>query len=177
MGELATGTRIRARLREELRDYAVVAGYLYLCIGVLTVYKTAILRDAGVPFSPLGFALVKALVLGKFALLGKAAGLGEGLGGTVLARIAWKSMLFMLLLVALSAAEELVLGWLHTGSASGGVAALAEIRPLTVLADAAVLLLLAVPLLATVEVARAVGPGRFWQLLRAPVRPGGHAGD
>jgi hypothetical protein len=159
---------IRARLREELRDYAIVAGYLYVCLGVLAIYRTAILRDAGVAFSPLGFALVKALVLGKFALLGKAAGLAEGLGRTVGARIAWKSVLFALLLIALSAVEELVAAWLHTGSFRAAVAEVAALHVLTVLADAAVLLLVAVPLLAAVELSRALGPGRLGQLLRQP---------
>jgi hypothetical protein len=156
---------IRARLRAELRDYAIVAGYLYVCLGVLVIYRTAILRDAGVTFSPLGFALVKALVLGKFALLGKAAGLGEGIGRTVGARIAWKSVLFALLLIALSAVEELVVAWLHTDSFRAAVAEVAALHGLTVVA---------VPLLATVELSRVLGPGRLGELLRQP--PAGATG-
>jgi hypothetical protein len=171
-GASRPGTSIPARLREELRDYAVVAGYLYVCLAVIAFYRAAILRDVGVTFSPLGFALVKALVLGKFALLGKAAGLGDRVGGTVQARIAWKSVLFALLLIALSAVEELVVAWLHTGSFRAAVAEVAALHVLTVLADEAVLLLVAIPLLTAVELSRALGPGRLGQLLRQP--PAGH---
>jgi hypothetical protein len=159
---------VGARLRAELRDYAVVAGYLYVCLTVLALYKTAILREAGVAFSPLGFAIVKALVLGKFALLGKAVGLGEGLGQRLWTRVAAKAVLFALLLVVLSTIEELVAGWWRDGSLAAGLAAVAALAPLTVVADALVLVLVAVPLLAFVEVARVLGPGEFRRLLGLP---------
>jgi hypothetical protein len=159
---------VGARLRAELRDYAVVAGYLYVCFGVLALYKTAILREAGVPFSPLGFAIVKALVLGKFALLGKAVGLGRGLGQRLWTRVAAKAVLFALLLVLLSAIEELVAGWWREGSWAAGLAAVVALAPLTVVADALVLVLVAVPLLAFVEVAGALGPGEFHRLVGRP---------
>lgn len=159
---------IGARLRAELRDYAVVAGYLYVCLAVLALYKTAILREVGVAFSPLGFAIIKALVLGKFALLGKAAGLGEGLGQRLWTRVMVKAVLFGLLLVALSAVEELVAGWWREGSWAAGLAAVAALAPLTVVADTLVLVLVAVPLLAFVEMAQALGPGEFRRLLGRP---------
>jgi hypothetical protein len=162
------GGGLPVRLREELRDYAIVAGYLYVCLGVLALYKTAILRDAGVPFSPLGFALFKALVLGKFALLGKAAGLGRGHGRPLWARVAVKAVLFAALLVVLSVIEELVAGWWREGSRAAGIAHVLALVPLTVVADGLVLVLVAAPLLAVVEVARALGPVEFRRLVGRP---------
>jgi hypothetical protein len=163
-----SGGGLKARLRDELRDYAIVAGYLYVCLGVLALYKTAILRDAGVAYSPLGFALVKALVLGKFALLGKAAGLGRGLGQPLWVRVAVKAVLFAALLVVLSVIEELLAGWWREGSWAAGMAHVVALAPLTVAADALVLVLVATPLLAVVEVARALGPVAFRQLVGRP---------
>ncbi|MBL8224196.1 MAG: hypothetical protein JNM50_02610 [Chromatiales bacterium] len=166
MNAASAGAGRQAALRRELRDYAIVAAYLYVCLGVLAIYKTAILRDAGVAFSPLGFALVKALVLGKFALLGKAAGLGQGFGSTVGARIGWKSVLFALLLLALSLVEELVAAWWGGRSFAESLAHVASLPPLTVGADALVLLLIAVTLIAFIELGRALGPGELARVLQ-----------
>jgi hypothetical protein len=152
-----------------LRDYAVVAGYLYVCLGVLVLYRTAILRDAGVAYAPYGFALIKALLLGKFALLGKAAGLGDRQpSATLLGQIARKVVLFVLLLVALSALEELATGWLRGRSPAAAISDLGGFPFLTLAADALVMMLVAAPIVATVEVARALGPGELMRLLRGP---------
>ena len=61
---------LKHRLREELRHYVIVAAFLYVCFGALQLYKTAVLEDAGVHYLPLGVAAVKALIIGKFLLVG-----------------------------------------------------------------------------------------------------------
>jgi len=61
----------------ELWQFAIIAGYLYVCLGALILFKTAILRGEGISYAPFGVAAVKALVLGKFILLVHAVGLGD----------------------------------------------------------------------------------------------------
>ena len=51
--------------------------YLYVCFGAMLLYKMAILHAAGIDYAPYGLAAVKALILGKFMLLGRAARLGD----------------------------------------------------------------------------------------------------
>jgi hypothetical protein len=158
---------LKDRIRAELRDYAVVAGYLFVCIGALELYRTAILRDAGIAYSPFGFAIVKALILGKFALLGKAAGVGtRGSSQSLGWRILRKAFLFALLLVVLMVLEELASGWLHGRSVAETVAEVGAAPLLTLFADAIMLMLMGLPLLATVEISDALGPGRLRELLR-----------
>lgn len=168
---MSESSRVKAtigeRLREELYAYAIVAGYLYVCIGVLTLYKTAILRDVGIVFAPLGFAAVKALILGKFILLGKAAGLGARGGAASLGwRIVRKAVLFLALLIVLEALEEVASGWLHGHSIAETVAELGDAPLLTALADALVLLLVLVPFIALTEISAALGPGVLVRMLR-----------
>lgn len=59
------------RVVHELRQYAVISAYLYVCFGALLLYKTAILNGQGISYAPYGIAAIKALILGKFILLGR----------------------------------------------------------------------------------------------------------
>jgi hypothetical protein len=56
---------------------AILAAYLYVTLGAVIVMKTAVLHAAGVSFTPWGIAAVKALVLAKFMLIGRAMKVGE----------------------------------------------------------------------------------------------------
>ncbi len=104
----------RERLREELKRYLAVSAYLYICFAAILLYKAAILSTAGQHFLPLGLAAGKALILGKFVLLGEAAGVGTRVHArTVLQRIVNRSVLFLVVLVVLTAVEEVVVGLVH----------------------------------------------------------------
>jgi len=66
----------------ELRRYALVSAYLYVCFGAILLYKSAILSEAGQHYLPFGVAAVKALILGKFVLIGRWRGwLAPRIGG------------------------------------------------------------------------------------------------
>jgi hypothetical protein len=72
-----------------------------LADSALLLYKSALLRAEDMQSLPYGIALLKALVLGKFILIGKAASVGSYFRPTLLLhRILWKS-------------EELVIGLVH----------------------------------------------------------------
>src|SRR5687768_936270 len=66
------GESLKSRLREELRNYLIVSAYLFICFGALLFYKAALLDHAGVHYLPLSVAVVKALIIGKFLLIGDA---------------------------------------------------------------------------------------------------------
>lgn len=154
------------RLRTELRAYAVTFLYLYVCLAALLLFKTAVLREAGVAYAPFGIAAVKALILGKFVLLGEGAGLGSHRAErTLLHSIVRKTVLFLVLLVALSVVEELVVGRVHGRSFAQTLAEYASRSGLEILATCLLMLLVLVPLMAVQEVGRALGPGRLRSLL------------
>ena len=157
---------LRIRLGEELSDYAVAALYLYVCLGALLLFKGALLREEGVSFLHFGLALGKALILGKFMLIGEAARIGaRGESRTLLQLIVRRALLFLVLLVALSVAEEFVVGWIHGRSAADTLAEYGRRSPLELFATVLLLGLVLVPYIAAKEISRALGPGGLRRVL------------
>ena len=71
---------IGARLRHELVQYGIISAYLYewLCrAATVGNVKAAVLHTQGITYAPVGLALIKALILGKFLLFGEMARLGD----------------------------------------------------------------------------------------------------
>lgn len=161
----------KERLREELRRYLAVSAYLYVCFAAILFYKSAILSSIGEHYLPFGLAAGKALILGKFVLLGEAAGVGTRIGArTLLQRIVSGSVLFLILLVLLTIVEEIIVGLVHGHSLGQAVAALAERPWPETLASCFLMLLVLIPLVTVTEVSRALGPGALRRLLLAPSR-------
>lgn len=159
---------LKERAREELRSYALIAGYLYVCFAAIMLYKSALLREAGIGFLPHGIAAVKALILGKFILLGEAAGVGTRIRSTrtLLHAIAVKSLLFFVFLILLSVAEEFLVGRMRGHSFAQTLAEYHERSVLELLATSVLVLLTLVPLIAVRELSEALGPGELWKLVQ-----------
>jgi hypothetical protein len=139
---------LKERVREELRNYAIVAGYLYVCFGAILLYKTALLREEGVVFLPHGLAAVKALILGKFILIGEAVGVGARTQPrSLFSAIATRTALFFVLLLVLSVVEELVVGKMHGRSLAETMTELREHAGLEMFANSLLMLLILVPLI------------------------------
>ncbi len=150
----------KQRAREELRNYALVAGYLWVCFGAILLYKTALLREEGVAFLPHGLAAIKALILGKFILLGEAAGVGTRLRASPpVAAVAASTVLYFLLLVVLSALEEIIVGKVHGHTLAAVLAEFRREDGLEMLAKCLLMLLVLVPLIAFKEYRRRI-PGQ-----------------
>jgi hypothetical protein len=161
----------KERLKEELHRYLAVSAYLYVCFAAILLYKSAVLSSVGEHYLPLGLAAGKALILGKFVLLGDAAGVGRRSGArTLLHRILRNSVLFLVLLVLLTIAEEIIVGLVHGHSLRQAMAALAEHPWQETLASCFLMLLILIPLVTVTEVSRTLGPGRLRQLLLGPSR-------
>lgn len=163
---------LKTRLRQELRNYLFVSAYLFVCFTVLLLYRSAILSEVGQHVVPFGTALVKALVLGKFLLIGEAAGVGTRLSaGTLRQRIAIRTLLLAALLVALTIAEEAVVGLVHKQPVAQALAEFFADDLPEKLAACLVIVLVLLPLVAATEFRRALGPEAFANLLAAPPRP------
>jgi hypothetical protein len=75
--ETAAKATLHQRAMHELKEFMVLAVYLYITLGAVVLMKTAVLHTEGIEFAPWGIAVVKAAVLAKFMLLGKAMKIGE----------------------------------------------------------------------------------------------------
>lgn len=158
---------VRERLREELIKYALISLYLFVCFVVVLLYEASI-RDAsgGLPQLRLGFAVVQALVLGKFILIGNALSVGKRADqNPLLHRIAWKSLAMLVLLLVFKAIEEVIVGLLHGGSVASVAEEFMALSAIQMLAPTLLMLLILVPLTTASEIYRAVGGERFKALL------------
>ena len=172
-----TAHGLKERLRDELRRYLVVSAYLYVCFGVLVLYEATQPQARGEHVWHLGVAVGKALILGKFVLLGEVARVGERIRSrTVRQRIVWHLLLLTVVLLVLTTVEELIVGAVH------GRAVLQTMDEIFVRGWPAtstktmLMLLILGPLVTITEAGRALGPGALGRLLRsapdrAPDRP------
>ena len=108
-GETQMHTRWAQKIGHELKEYAAISLYLYVCFGAVLLYKASVLQARGIDYAPYGLAAIKALILAKFMLLGHAARLGERYRRKPLIYpVLHSSFVFLALLVALSVVEEAV---------------------------------------------------------------------
>jgi hypothetical protein len=165
-------TNLGRRVRHELAQYWLICAYLYICFAAIVFYKTAILRANGVDYLPFGTAIVQALLVGKFIMIGDAVGLGESrrprrMAFTLLA----KAVFYLLFLMVLSAAEEIITGLIHGRTVMASILGLWGGTLLQVFATSLLMLLILVPYLAFRELATVIGPERLRALLLKPDPP------
>lgn len=174
----ARGASVKEKLREELHKYLFLSAYLYVCFAILQLYKTTLLQDAGVQYLPLGVAAVKALIIGKFLLIGDAirARLQRG-PARLLRRIATRVLWLLVILILLTIAEELVVGWIHGQSFVEMQSEFRARSMLELVAEVMVMSLILLPLVAAAELNQALGPGVLRGQLRRSAFDGGHGVD
>ena len=123
----SAGEGFKPRLVSELKRYAVVSLYLFVCFGVILVYEASQSPAVQATTLGLGVALGKALIMGKFILIGEALKPGTRIAApTLLARVAWRSVGMLIVLVVLKLLEELIIGLVHGQSVGAVFGELAE---------------------------------------------------
>jgi hypothetical protein len=61
---------IAERATGELKEFAVIAAYLYICFTAILYLKASILKANNIEFAPFGFAAAEALICAKFLFRG-----------------------------------------------------------------------------------------------------------
>ena len=108
---------LNQRISDELKEFAASAVYLYVCFTAIAYFKFAVLQAHDIPFAPFGFAAAKALICAKFMSLGHMLQLGDRNENQALIwPVLRKSYAYLLLLLVLNAAEEVIVGLLHARS-------------------------------------------------------------
>ncbi len=157
---------LRERAVIELREFIVLSIYLWICFGALLVYKSAILRSAGVAFLPLGFAAIKAVVSAKFLMIGNFLPIAARRRGEPLIQsMLRKSMLLLVLLVALTLIEEAVLAAVHGRPVSEALLGLGGGSTYQVGATLLIMLLILFPYVGFRTLAEAIGAENLLALL------------
>jgi len=152
------------RTRHELVEYIAISAYLFVCFGSLLFYKSAILRSEGIEFTVFGFALVKALILGKFILILQAIKVERAeKRGILIVNILNTSFLFLIFLVTLNAIEEITLGFLHGRAAREVLGEMAGGTLPEAVAVCVLLLLVLIPYFSLRGLASRLGDGVLWK--------------
>jgi hypothetical protein len=163
----SSATGVGAWLRSELREFVFIAAYFYACFAALLYFKWAVAGSA-YPWH-IGTALVKALIIAKFVMIGEVAGLGARLKvPSVLHRIVVKCLLFLLMLIVLTVLEEVIVGMVHGKSLAAVLADLGQRSLPQVFANILVMLLVLVPFISFREFWQALGPGVAIRTLMSP---------
>jgi hypothetical protein len=154
---------LRQRAEHELKELAIISAYLYITLGAVLMIKTVVLRtEGGVEFIPWGTAVVKALVLGKFVLLGNMVHVGgRDISGPLIWPTLRRAFAFLVLLVVLTIIEEVVVGLFHHQPIAASLGELFGARLLETLAGYLIMLLVLIPFFAFRVLSEALGEGRL----------------
>lgn len=167
---------MRHRATEELKEFLILSLYLYVCLGAIIIMKSAILNSVGVEFDAWGIAAVKALLLAKFMLIGKALHLGEKKNKPLVWPTLYQSLLTLLLLIVLTTLEEILVGAIHHRMVRESLTHVAGDRLDMVLATFLIMFLILVPYFAFRNLGEVLGPGVLARLfftdpVRSPFPP------
>jgi hypothetical protein len=158
---------VRRRLWRALVEFFAIVLYLYICFGSLVLYKAAILHGQHIDYRLHGLAAVKALFLGKFILLGDRLRIGNHFRhGSRIGIIIGRSVLFILVLAALTVAEGAIVAAINRRPITEALAAVTGTGLEETLAIGLLLLLILIPYFTYRELELALGEGRILALLR-----------
>jgi hypothetical protein len=108
------GSSVGSKFVEEFKAMLALAVYLYICFGAVLLFKSAVLREAGIHYEIWGIAAIKALILAKFMLLGRMLHVGARFRDKPLIwPTIYHALTFLIVLLVLTTLEELIVGFIH----------------------------------------------------------------
>jgi hypothetical protein len=150
------------RISHELKQYAAISLYLYVCFGAILLYKASVLHAQGIGYAPYGLAAIKALILGKFILIAHALNIGERFRGRPLVYpVLYKSLVFLAILVVFSVVEEAVAGVIHGRTVMASLNDIAGGSWLQIAATCLLLWLILLPYFAFRQIGEVLGEGKL----------------
>ena len=160
----STGT-LKQIAYQQLKEFLVIALYLWVVFGLFVMYKSAVLAEQHIVFAYHGFAIINALALAKVMLTAKDLHLGEKFDeAPLIYPTLLKSALFTVVLACFKLLEEAVVGFyrqesFHQRIANLGGGTWKGILTLTVL-----LFVVLIPFVGFGELQRVLGEGKLAQI-------------
>jgi hypothetical protein len=163
---------LRKRATRELKEFLILTAYLYITLGAVILMKTAVLHSHGIDSVLWGVAIVKALLLAKFMLIGRAMKVGERRAtGPLIWPTLRKAFAFLILLIVLIVLEEVIVGLFHNRPIAASLGDLFGARLEETLAGILVMLLVLVPYFAFHALDEALGEGTLRRMFLVDRRP------
>ena len=156
---------LQQRALDELKEFVVVAVYLWVLFVVFAAYKRVLLQENGVNLWSQSFAIVNALVFGKVILIAQALKLGGGLKKQALIwTVLGRALLFSVVLVLFHIAEEAIRAWIKDLPLSTAVQDFGEATWFGLLTYAALFFVALIPFFAVQELGDVIGRDALWDL-------------
>jgi hypothetical protein len=164
-------TALAQRAADELKEFAIIAIYLFVCFAALLYLKASILRAHDIEFAPFGLAAAKALICAKFVSLGQMLHVGERFKSQPLIwPTLYRSIAFLVLLLALNAIEEVLVGFFHHRAVADSLAELGGGTLDQLLATSLIGLLILIPFFAFAALGEVLGERNLVRLFFEPRR-------
>jgi hypothetical protein len=159
-----TSHTLKERAYRELKEFVVIALYLWVVFGLFLLYKSVILNE-DIGYVAKGVALINALILGKFVLIARAFHLGEQANeAPLIYPTLLKAALFSVVLACCKILEDAAVGFFHGKSFSQSIADLGGGTLKGILTLTVLLFVLLIPFFAFGELERVLGEGKLAQL-------------
>jgi hypothetical protein len=169
----------KQRFAHELRIYLVYFVYLALLLGAFAWYRRLILAEYQISSFRYGYAVIEALVLAKFILIGEALGVGERANHRFLiVTVLEKAVLFSLLIVAFSVLERIIEGLIHGNDLGTTFREMIAMGRDEILARGLVMFVALIPLFMVRELGRTLGEGALFSMFfrERAAAPSGRSG-
>ena len=150
---------LRARAIREFKIYWICTAYLFVSLGSFILYRRLVLAEAGLPYLNYGIAMVEAMIIAKVILIGRALNVGTRFESRPLAvSVAYKSVMFGLVVLAFGILERLITGLLQHKSLADIARNLGNVGIYELLARMLMMTIAFVPMFAFWELGRVIGP-------------------
>lgn len=166
-----SGPQTGHRMLGELTRLFQIFLYMLVCVGAILYFRMSIPSAENIGLWHFGYALVKALLLAKFILLGHMLHIGERHRGRPLFYSSlYQALALFLLLLVLLGLEEGVVALVHGHSIRASIGEVVGNSLHLVIAQGLLLFLLLLPYVAFLQLNEALGPGTLKRLFFAERR-------
>ncbi|MFO1306025.1 MAG: hypothetical protein U1F54_20055 [Burkholderiales bacterium] len=112
----------KAKAIHEFKAFWIIAIYLFMFLGLFTIYRRLVIAEVGSAYLHYGIALIQALVIAKIVLVGQMFSFTRKHDDKALIwPILYKTLLFALMVIAFGVVERLVEAWIHHEGIRGAV--------------------------------------------------------
>jgi hypothetical protein len=156
---------LKLKAYHEMKEFFVIAWYLWLVFALLILYKSVILSENHIPFAAHGLALLNALALAKVMLVAQELHLADQFkGAPLIYPTLFKSAVFAIVLGFFKISEEWAVGWFHGKSFSESMTSIGGGTLMGILSLILLLAVLLIPFFGFTELRRVFGEDKLVKL-------------
>lgn len=168
----APNLTLKQRAYREMKEYLAISFYLWVVFALFVIYRSVILTEHRIAFTPHGLALFNALALAKVMLVARKLRFADQFKeAPLIYPTLFKSATFAIVLGCFKILEETVVGLFHGESLNESIASIGGGALQGILTLMALLAVLLIPFFAFTELRRVFGEGKLEKLFLTSRHP------